>query len=691
MNPLSMRAARAAAALALALPAAHAEEGMWTFDHLPLEHLRSVYDFAPDDAWIAHVMHASLRLTVGCSGSFISPTGLVLTNHHCVEDCVQQLSKAGHDLMRDGFLARTQPEERRCPAFAVERLDSIGDVTDRIAQATRGAAGASFAERRRAEISRIESECSKGSAGTTCEVVDLYHGGVEKLYRFRRFDDVRLVFAPEYDIAQFGGDPDNFEFPRYDLDMGIVRVYDDGHAVQPADWLRLRAAPAAPGELTITSGNPGRTERQLTVAQLETLRDIESPWRITRLAEQRGLLLRFSQESAENARIAKGELDEIENGFKALWGEQSTLVDPDVFARKRAEEAALRTFGARRADLKDDVGAWDEVAAAQRARRDLWLRWRFTEKSDGMWSKYFGIARNLVRAAAERPKPDAARLPEFSAAQIDATQEETLSEAPVEPALERLTLGWSLSKLREWLGVDDPLVAAVLGRESPDEAAARWVAQTRLGDPAERARLWRGGQAAIDASADPFIVAARTMDPESRAVNKRYEEQVEAVERRAAERIARVRFAQSGTSTYPDATFTPRLSFGIVEGWNEHGREIAPQTVVAGLHERARPFDPFRLPARWADARDALDPAEPMDFTTTNDIVGGNSGSPVLDRRGNLMGLAFDGNIDSLGGSFWWDESRNRTVAVEAGFIVDALRKIYRADALLSELEVVKR
>jgi hypothetical protein len=679
--------AGAALALALVLPAAHAEEGMWTLDNLPLAHLREAYDFNPDPAWIAKVMHASVRIEGGCSGSFVSAEGLVMTNHHCVEDCVGQLSTSHRDLVREGFLARTRGDEQRCPNFALDRLEAISDVTRRVAQASQGRTGAAYADAKRAETAHIESECMGGRADVHCEVVDLYQGAVQKLYRYHRFDDVRLVFAPEYAIAQFGGDPDNFNFPRYDLDLGLVRAYEDGKPVHTADFLRFDRAGAKPGELTITSGHPGTTRRQLTVAQLERVRDIDGPWRLTRLAEQRGLLTRFRQESPEHARIAKDTLDVIENSYKVWYGELLALRDPQVFALKSGEEAALRKLAAQRPDLQGDAPAWDEVAAAQAVWHEIAMRYRFTEGEQGLWTRYFDIARNIERAAEERTKPDGERLPDFKASRLAETEQDVLSTAPIYPELEQLKLAWSLTKLREWLGVDDPLVKQVLGRESPEALAARWIAQTRLGDVAVRERLWKGGQAAVDAADDPFIRVARLLEPDSRAWRKRFEGEVEAVEHRNAERIAHVRFAQTGTGAYPDATFTLRLSFGKVEGWMRRGTPVPPFTTVGGLYERATDFEPFRLPPSWLDARSRLDARQPMNLVTTNDIIGGNSGSPLIDRDGAIVGLVFDGNLDSLGGAFWFDERSNRTVAVHSGVILEALEKVYRADALAAEIE----
>ncbi|MET0382742.1 MAG: S46 family peptidase [Burkholderiaceae bacterium] len=687
MRFASLLMSAAAGSLMIGAAAAHAAEGMWTLDNLPVDALGKTYGFAPDAAWIAKVMHASVRLENGCSGSFVSPAGLVMTNHHCVEDCVGQLSTPRHDLMRGGFLAPTAAAERRCPGLALDRLDGIVDVTGRVAAAGRGLAGPARLDARRAEIARITAACAGAGKAVRCDVVDLYQGAVHHLYRYRRFDDVRLVFAPEADAAQFGGDPDNFNFPRYDIDLGIVRAYEDGRPVRGNEFFRFSRAGAEAGELTITSGHPGSTQRQLTVAQLERVRDVDDPWRLTRLAEQRGLITRFSAESAENARIARGTLDDIENAYKAYYGELESLRDPAVLARKRADESELRALAAQRAELRADDAAWDEIAAAQQTFRDIAMRYRFTEGGQGLWTDYFDIARALVRAADERAKADAERLPEFTDAALASTEQKTMSPAIVPAALERVKLSWSLTKLREWLGADDPLVERVLGRESPEALARRWISATRLGDVAYRARLWRGGKAAIEASDDPFVRVARLLEPESRRLRARLDAEVTAIEHENAEKIARVRFARTGTGAYPDATFTLRLSFGTVQGWNDHGRPIGPFTTVAGWFGRSTGQAPFRLPPSWLAAKRALAPGQRVNFTSSNDIVGGNSGSPVLDRRAEIVGLVFDGNLESLGGTFWWDEAHNRTVAVDGALILQALDKVYHATALLDEIE----
>jgi Peptidase S46 len=675
------------AALSLS-PALFAAEGMWTLDNLPKAELKKRYGFAPDQAWVDKVMKASVRLAGGCSGSFVSPDGLVLTNHHCAVACIQQVSTAKKNYVADGFLAKKREDELACPQIEINRLEQITDVTQRLNQATAGASGADYARQQKAEKSKIEAECVGGAAGTTrCDVVELYHGGAYHLYRYRRFLDVRLAFAPEDQIAFFGGDPDNFNFPRYDLDMSLLRVYDGGKPAQVKDYFSFSKAGAEPGDLTLVTGHPGSTDRQLTVAQLETQRDDSLPAVLLRYAETRGLLFRFAAEGAEPARVSADDMQGVENSYKALYGQFQALLDPAVFQRKREEEKALRDFARRNSKLQKAYGsAWDDTARAQATYRNIAERWRQLERPRAFWSKHFSIARWLVRGAEERGKPNAERLREYTESALPSLTQGLFSAAPIYPAYEKVKLGWSLTKMREMLGPDDALVKAVLGKDAPEAVAARLVDGTRLGDVAERKRLWEGGVEAVARSKDPFIALARQVDAEARAVRKRYEDEVEAVEDEAAEKIAKVRFAMTGAGAYPDATFTLRLSYGEVKGWEEKGATVAPYTTIDGAFQRHTGAEPFALPKSWLDARGKLDGSQRLNFVTTNDIIGGNSGSPLLNRDAQIVGLAFDGNIHSLGGAFWFDDRLNRCVAVHSGAILEALRKVYGAEGLAREL-----
>lgn len=676
-----------ALALVVSAPLA-AVEGMWTLDNLPAAALKKSHGFAPDAAWVEKVMKSSLRLAGGCSGSFVSASGLVLTNHHCANSCIQQLSTATRDFIRDGFLARKQADEKACPEIELNRLEQVSDVTTRMNQATAGLAGAQYSKAQKAEKAKIEAECAGDSkAVTRCDVVELYQGGLYHLYRYRRFQDVRLVFAPEKDIAFFGGDPDNFNFPRYNLDMALLRAYENGAPAKVTHYFPFSAAGASEGELTFITGHPGSTDRQLTISQLERTRDVDLISQLLRVSELRGMLVQYAAGGAEQARISQDDLFSVENAFKALYGELQALLDPAVFALKRKQETALREYVSGRPKLKQQAGgAWDDIAKAQQTWREIENRYRQLEAGRAFYSEYFSIARKLVRGAEERAKPNPERLREYTEAGLPSLTQALFSSAPIYPEYEEWKLAWSLTKMREWLGADDPLVRKLLGGESPETFAKRLVRKTRLADVDLRKRLWEGGREAVARSDDPFIALAAAVDGEARAVRKRYEDEIEAVETKGAEQIAKARFAKYGTGAYPDATFTLRLSYGEVKGWEYKGQVVPPFTVTAGAFKRHTGERPFALPKSWLDAEQRLDPKVPFNLVTSNDVIGGNSGSPLINRKAEIVGLVFDGNIHMLGGAFWFDERLNRAVAVHSSGILQALDRIYGADALLKEI-----
>ena len=672
---------------------AFAAEGMWTPDNLPKAQLQARYQFSPDGTWVGHVQRAALRLAGGCSGSFVSKNGLVLTNHHCVNSCVQQLSTADKDFIKTGFYAKDEKSEIKCPEIELNRLDAITDITERVKHATAGKTGEDYSHAEKAVKSDIEKECVGKDADTTrCDVVDLYHGGVYDVYKYHRYQDVRLVFAPEFAMAFFGGDPDNFNFPRYDLDMGVLRAYENDAPAKVADFFPFSKSGAQEGEMTIVVGNPGGTDRQLTISELETVRDVDLQHRLMILAEQRGVLERFRAETAEHDRIAESDMFGIENSFKGLKGRLEALQDPSVFDGKRRQETELREFvNADPARKAKYAAAWDAIAGAQTTYRNLERPYLFIERAQGFNSRYFSYARALVRNAAERGKPNGDRLREYTESALPAVRQRLASTAPVYPDFEKVKLTLSLTKLREWLGADDPLVHQVLGNQSPEAFANSLVDGTRLGDPKVRMALWNDTGDAVAKSDDPFIVLARAIDAPSRAVRKRMENEVDSVVDRNSELIATARFEKYGNSVYPDATFTERFSFGEVKGWQERGQLIKPFTEIAGAFARATGFAPFALPQSWLDAKSKLNMQQRFDFVTTNDIIGGNSGSPVINRKAEVVGLVFDGNIESLGGDYWFDERVNRTVAVHSGAILEALRKVYGADRLVEELESARK
>ena len=672
---------------------AFAGEGMWTPDNLPKTQLQEKYKFSPDKKWAEHAQHAALRLAGGCSGSFVSPTGLVLTNHHCVNSCVQQLSTADKDFIKSGFYAKDEKDEIKCPEIELNRLDTISDVTARVKQATEGKQGEAYSKAEKAVKSDIEKECVGDAKATTrCDVVNLYHGGVYDIYKYHRYQDVRLVFAPELAMAFFGGDPDNFNFPRYDLDMGVLRAYEDGKPAKVVDFYPFSKNGADENELTIVVGNPGGTDRQLTIAQLETTRDVDTMSALFMLAERRGMLEQFRSESEENHRIAQSDLFGVENSYKALRGRLLALQDPEVFNLKRRQETELRDYVNADTARKAKYGAaWDEIAKALVAYRNIETRYRYIERAQGFGSRYFSYARALVRGAAERGKPNAERLREFTESRLPSVTQSLQSTAPVYPQFEKVKLTFALTKLRENLGADDAFVKEVLGKESPEAMAKRLVEGTKLGDPGVRKALWDGGADAAAKSDDPFIVLARNLDPQARAIRKQLENDVESVIDKNSELIAAARFEKYGTSVYPDATFTQRFSFGEVKGWEVKGQWVKPFTDIAGAFARATGFEPFALPQSWLDAQKSLNMKQRFDFVTTNDIIGGNSGSPMINRNAEIVGLVFDGNIESLGGDFWFDERVNRTVSVHSGAILEALHKVYKADRLAKEIEAARK
>ena len=684
---MSLRLLLLAALAALLASPALADEGLWTFDAFPSAKVEKAYGVKIDQAWLDHVRRSAVRLTSGCSGSIVSKDGLVLTNNHCVVACAQDLSTPRNDHVKSGFVAAARAEERRCPAMQAEVLQTITDVSDRIRAAGEGKTGEPYVRARAAASSAVEQEACKGDPKLRCQVISFYRGGEYKLYTYRKYTDVRLVFAPEFQAAYFGGDPDNFNFPRFDLDCAFVRLYDDDKPLAAADHLTWNPAPPTDGEPVFVAGNPGTTNRLMTMAQLATLRDLAIPVSQLQRAELRGRMIRFSQESPERRRIAADSLFGLENSFKAFRGQQLALTDPDLMAAKQKDEADLKAKVAADPKLAAQTGdPWGEIAGAQKAYAELYLPYRQMEASAGAGSLLFDYARTLVRGAEERAKPSAERLTEFTDARLPLTEKRLLDAKPVDPGLEALNLEFWLSKTREYLTVDDPNTKLLLGREAPEAFAARLAAGSRLADPALRKALWDGGAKAIAASDDPMIRLALAMDPAARNLRKAWDEKVTGPTDRAAEKIARARFAVMGDSLYPDATFSLRLSFGKVAGWSERGAPVPPFTDIRGLYARATGAEPFALTPRWAAAQSKLNLATVLDFTTTNDIVGGNSGSPAINAKGEVIGAVFDGNIHSLGGAFRYDGSDNRTVAVSAAAITEALAKVYGQTALVAEL-----
>ena len=665
-----------------------ADDGMWLFNHPPRSVLMAKYGFNPSEEWLTHLRLASVRFNSGGSGSFVSEDGLLLSNHHVGADALQKLSDKDHNYLRDGFYARTRAEEKQCLDLELNVLVGIEDVTARVNAALKPEmkADEAFAARR-AVIAGIEKE-SREKTGFRSDVVTLYQGGQYHLYRFKRYTDVRLVFAPEQQIAFYGGDPDNFEYPRFDLDFCIFRAYENGQPAHVEHYLKWSAHGAADQELIFVSGHPGRTSRQLTVTELAFLRDTAMPIRLDRLKQIEVLLSSWSERSDENARRAKDDLFGVQNSRKARDGIMAGLLTPSFFTRKQQEEQRLREAAASRPELAEARTAWDRIADAQKVIAQNWLRYTLLETGQGFNSELFHIARTLLRAGDEFAKPNASRLREFGDAGRESLEFSLFSEKPIYDDLETLLLADSLTLLAERLGADSEVVRTVLAGQSPRARAAQLVRSTKLKSVALRRQLYLGGAAAVTAAKDPMIEVARLIDAEARSLRAAIETQDEA-KKQAHAQIGKVRFALDSTNNYPDATFTLRLAFGQVKGYEEDGQPVPFQTTYAGLYQRAaehhnRP--PFDLPERWSKRQRKLDQRIPFNFVCTADIIGGNSGSPVVNRAGELVGLIFDGNIQSLVADLMYTEDQARALAVHSSSIIEALFKVYDAKPLAEEL-----
>ncbi|HKZ74422.1 MAG TPA: S46 family peptidase, partial [Steroidobacteraceae bacterium] len=672
--------------------AAWADEGMWTFHDFPAAAVKQKYGVDVTPQWLDRVRTATVRLS-GCTASFVSPDGLLLTNFHCVETCLAEHSSRESSLHEKGFLAGGRDKEVRCGTQVADVLMAVEDITPKIAAATRGQDDKAANEARKKTLTTLEAACEAASrkdrstGPLKCESVNLYDGGQYFLYKYQRYDDVRLVFAPEAGIAMFGGDPDNFQYPRWCLDMSLLRAYQNGKPAATPNHLRIDFAGPDAGEPVFVSGHPGGTDRLLAVSELETLRDVDLPTWLLRNAELRGRYIQFGKTSEASGRIVNELIGNFENGIKVRRKLLDALHDDAMLERKQQDQAVLQARIAADPKLAASVGnPWAEIDKAQATERALALPYTFLESGAGFNSRLFRYARSLVRGAAERDKTNTDRLREYTESALPRIEQQLAAATPVYPELEQLTLSFSLERMREWLGPDHPVIRRLLAKESPDMLAKRVVEGSKLADPATRLSLWKGGSKAVAASDDPMIELARLVDPDARTVRKRYEDEVEAPVDAASERIAQARFAALGTSVYPDATFTLRLNYGTVQGWVENGEQVQPFTTLARAFERATGEEPFAIPERWQKAKPSLDMSTRFNLSTNNDIVGGNSGSPLIDADGAIVGLLFDGNIHSISGSYWFDKEKNRAVAVHPAIIREALSKVYGAGALLAEL-----
>ncbi len=686
-RPIRLALLLPAALLVATAPFIHCEEGMWTFDNPPLKLLKQKYNFVPTPEWLDHLRLSSVRLNDGGSGSFVSANGLLLTNHHVARGQLQKESTAEHDYLRDGFFAATPDQEMKSPDLEVDVLVGTKNVTERVQNAAKGIADDTQALKARdAAIAAIEKE-NKDKTGLRSDVISLYQGGEYWLYEYKEYTDVRLVFAPEQQAAFYGGDPDNFTYPRYDIDMALFRVYDSGKPLHTENFLKWSAKGADPGELVFISGNPGSTERDDTVSGLLVERDVVGPAVTEYLQHRLAAAQAFAAQGPEQARLVGSTIFGLQNSLKVFEGRAEALADKAILAKKQAEETDFRAKVAANPEWQKEYGdAWVTIAKVDEQIKPE-IKGQLFRRTD---SRLFSIALDIVQYVAEIKKPDGDRLPEYHEAGLQSLRFEMMSPAPIPSATEKLYMSSALKLAEDELGKDDAYVQAIVQGGDIDTVVNSIVDGTKLGDPAVRKALLDGGEAAVAASTDPMIEAARRVDPIARANYKRIHDTYVSVLTPAGEKLGKARFLVYGKDAYPDATFTLRLSYGTVIGYPYNGTIAPPFTTFYGLYDRAASFSnkpPFDLTAKEEAARDRLDLATPLNFVCTGDIIGGNSGSPVVNREGELVGLVFDGNIESMAGDFVYDGSKNRTVAVHSAGMIEALRKIYGAGALADELE----
>jgi hypothetical protein len=659
---------------------------MWTFDAPPLDYWRRTYNFAPDQKWLDHVRLASVRLP-NCSASFVSSRGLVMTNHHCGRDCTASSSPPDSNYIQTGFAAGTLADEKKCAGLYVDQLQSIQDVTNRVRSAITGTTPADQAAQRTAVISQIQTECNQQTQ-LTCQVVTLYQGGMYSLYRYRRFNDIRLVMAPEGDIAFFGGDPDNFTYPRYDLDLTLLRVYENNQPYAPTDYLKWSAAGAAENELVFVVGNPGSTGRLNTISQMEFLRDVGYPASLASYKRALAIYAELERTDTSAARRYQNDVFGIANSQKAVTGYRAGLLDTLSMAKKRAFEAELRARIAADPKLQAQYGGtFDAITAAQRELTTFNPQLRY--QGYGGNSTLLNMAGQIVRIASETGKPDAARLPAYRGPAINMMTSRLSQSVPVDTAFERLALAAQFRAAQSELGPNDPFVRMALAGRTPEAAAAALVRGTRIGDPAFRTSLLQGGAPAVAASTDPMVALARDIDPLNRVVAARANA-LNAIIASNSEKIGQALFAAYGTALPPDATFTLRISDGVVKSFPSNGTIAPYKTTFYGLYERSAAFDdkdPFKLPKRWVERKSNLDLTTPYNFVSTNDIIGGNSGSPVINRNAEVVGLVFDSNIEGISNRFIFSTDVGRTVSVHSRGITEALRKMYDGSRIADELQ----
>jgi Peptidase S46 len=675
-------------ALILTVPSlASADEGMWLFTNPPKDKIKKKYNFEITQPWLNHLRLSSSRAPGG-SSEFVSPDGLLMTNHHVAQACIHDLSTGGKDYMKNGFYAATREQEAKCPGIEFLVLTGIEDVTTKIQAAVRPGMSSAEAGKATRQAMAVEEKACSGN-GFRCDVVTLYAGAMYHLYKYKKYDDVRLVFAPEFNMAFFGGDPDNFTFPRYDLDITFFRMYENGQPAHTENYLKFAKQGVKDGDLVFVSGHPGRTSRLLTVSQLEYLRDVQYPWQIRNLDRRAKLLLAFSAQGAEQAREAEHDLFSIQNSLKAYKGYNTFFGDKEGMAKKQADEKQMRNYVNANAERRKQFGnPWTQVDQADQTMRGIFFDYNYVEMLAGFRGSLANHARTIVRAAHERAKPNDQRLRDYTEGQLATVEQRLFGATPAYKDLEKVLLADSLTDMQEQQP-NNPVLLKALAGKSPRDRAAELIDGTKLDDPAFRKELYQGGEAAVEASTDPLIVLMRTIEPDALVLRKNVDDNVDPKLRDAGAKIGKVRFAIFGESQPPDATFTLRLSYGPVKGYEESGKHIAWDTTMDGAYKHADEHGnkpPYQLPKSWMDAKGNFNGSTPFDVVSTCDIIGGNSGSPVVNTRGELVGIIFDGNIESLPPNFMYDDVQARAVNVDSRAILEALHHIYHADALYGEI-----
>ena len=684
--------ALAAAVLTLAAgSAAKAEEGMWTYDNFPIARANQTLGTNIDQVWLDRVRLSSVKFG-GCSAGLVSGEGLVMTNNHCVATCVANLSTQAINYAETGFTPRNREEELKCPGGTAEILTDISDVTERMQAAGAGLSGQAFTRARDAEAGRIEQEACGDDAGKRCQVVTLYRGGQFKLYTYKKYSDVRLAFAPEDRAATFGGDLDNFSFPRFAIDAAFIRLYENGAPAQTPTHFRWNAERPVEGTPVFVTGSPGATQRLLTQDQLFSVRDVVLPMDQLIASELRGRLIRYSEEGERQAFEAMDPIVSLENTYKRGLGRMRALTDANFMAMKAGQEADFR--GRAEAAVGDN-NPWTTLTGVQPILRETYPAYALLEGGTGIGttpvaggSQLFLWARTLVRGALERGKPSAERLPEFADSRLAGVQSGLFAERPVYPGLEQVRMEWWLSKTREWLTVDNANVRTLLGQDSPEQLSARLIEGTTLADPAVRRALWEGGLAAVEASNDPLIQYLLRLQEPTRAVRAAWEEQVQAPTDRASERLAALRFQTYGDSVYPDATGTLRLTYGKIEGTDVPGQRFGAFTTFDGLWDRATGAAPFDVAPKLLAARGRIDGSTVLNMAVSSDTIGGSSGSPVVNEAGEILGANFDSTVLTQRNAYGYDRNVNRSVIVTTGAVTTALRDVYGMDGLVRELGV---